>query len=77
MSHNESMQSADEVGTQTSVSLVSSLIDTGTATSDESLQSMNRSEANSLPEGFLSNLLAKAVAKPSETDNSFVREQPW
>jgi hypothetical protein len=77
MSHNEFIQSAVEVGTQTPVSVASSLIDSGTVLSEEDLQSMSRSEVDTLPETFPSDSPAKAVIKPGETDNAFVREQPW
>jgi len=77
MSHNEFIQSAVEVGTQTPVSVASSLIDSGTVLSEEDLQSMIRSEVDALPERFPSDSPAKAVIKPGETDNAFVREQPW
>jgi hypothetical protein len=77
MSHNELTQSAVEVGTQTPVSVASSLIDAGTVLSEEDLQSMSRSEVDALPERFPSDSPAKAVIKSGETDNAFVREQPW
>ena len=77
MSHNEFTNSAIEVGTQTPVSVASSLIDTGMVLSEADLQSMSRSEVDALPERFLSDSSAKAVIKPGETDNAFVREQPW
>lgn len=77
MSHNEFTQSAVEVGTQTPVSVASSLIDTGMVLSEADLQSMSRSEVDALPERFSSDSPATAVIKPGETDNTFVREQPW
>ena len=77
MSHNESIPSAFDIDTQISAAVVSGLIDTSRTASDENLQSVNRSEADALPEKFQSDLPAKPVAKRGETDNAFVREQPW
>jgi len=77
MSHSESMPSAFDIGTQTSPAVVSGLIDTSRSAADENLQSVNQSEADALPERFQSESPAKPVIKPGETDNAFVREQPW
>jgi hypothetical protein len=77
MSHSESIPSAFDIGTQTSAAVVSGLIDTSRSASDENLQSANQSEADALPERFQSDSTVKPVVKPGETDNPFVREQPW
>jgi hypothetical protein len=77
MSHSDSIPSAFDISTQTSAAVVSGLIDTSQSVSDDSPQSANQSEADALPERFQSNLPVKPVVKPGETDNAFVREQPW
>jgi hypothetical protein len=77
MSHSESVPSAFDIGTQTSAAVVPGLADTSQSASDENPQSANQSEADALPERFQSDSTAKPVVKPGETDNAFVREQPW
>jgi hypothetical protein len=77
MSRDESMQLANEVGTQTSVPSASSQISPGTPTSEKRLQSMDRREASNLPEAALTDSPAKEDITPGDTDHSFVREEPW
>lgn len=77
MSQSDSIPSAFDIGTQTSAAVVSGLIDTSRSASDENLQSANQTEADVLPQRFQSDSPVKPVVKPGETDNTFVREQPW
>ncbi len=64
-------------GNQTLLPSLSSLTESGEVLSNEINPVIIRFESDDLPERFQAALPPIDVVKPGETDNTFVREQPW
>lgn len=77
MSLNKFTNLSPDVGGQTSLPLASGLVDSGTLMPDENLPMIVSSDSDALPEKFRSVSIPDAAVRPGETDNAFVREQPW
>lgn len=77
MSLNKFTIRSPDGGGQNSLPFAPGLVDSGTLTPDESLPMIVSFDSDELPEKFRSLSIPDAVVRSGETDNAFVREQPW